>query len=168
MKPAPIIFEPMGGEEIAHLTELTLRSKRYWDYPHDILTKWGEAFTAPPDEAFTERRVVGARAANFGPVVGYYALSSNNFGTNEVELTHLFVDPGMISMGYGRKLFDEAVRHAHQLGGHTLRVVCDAKAEPFYRHIQPSVERVRDVSNPIPSYATFMLRFVIDVKPPNS
>jgi GNAT superfamily N-acetyltransferase len=57
------------------------------------------------------------------------------WGYPVVELGHLFIEPGLVRRGHGRRLLERAARTAHVLGFRTLRIQGDPNAEPFYQSL---------------------------------
>ena len=51
------------------------------------------------------------------------------------RLQHLWIDPPFIGKGLGRFLFEHARATAKNSGRHTLEIIADPNAEPFYRHM---------------------------------
>jgi GNAT superfamily N-acetyltransferase len=116
-------------EEGPFLTELTLRSKAYWGYDEEFMT------SARADLAF--------EAAKFLPGFHVYVLEEGPLrlgfcsllplDARTVELHDLFVEPGAIGKGYGRRLFDHAVGVARELGYEAMILTADPHAEAFYQ-----------------------------------
>ncbi len=69
-------------------------------------------------------------AVSGGEAVGFYALVG---GGQRLDLEHLWVLPAWIGTGLGRRLFEHAMRRAHELGARTVTIEADPNAEGFYR-----------------------------------
>jgi N-acetylglutamate synthase-like GNAT family acetyltransferase len=114
-------------DDATALTELTMRSKAHWGYDDVFLS--------------AARRELEFRPEKFQPgfhvylledgevILGFYSLIPRG---EEVELHDLFVEPGHIGTGCGKRLWDHAMTVARQLGFHTVIFTADPNAEPFY------------------------------------
>lgn len=113
-------------EEAPLLHDLTQRSVMYWDYPPEFLD-W-----EPESIAVTPEFLQGSTSAVMeidGEVTGYYSLVRKDDG---LYLDKLFVDPGWIGTGQGKRLWLHAVDQARAVGATTLHIDADPNAAPFY------------------------------------
>ena len=104
-----------------------MRSKAHWAYTDEFLDAVRSILT------FSEADLAGSpvyvlEAAS--EPVGMYRLTGS---PPEGELEDLWLDPRVIGIGAGRRLFDHAVATAHELGFDSLRIESDPNAEGFYR-----------------------------------
>jgi GNAT superfamily N-acetyltransferase len=113
--------------ESATLTELALRSKAHWDYDADFLEKCRAELTLSP-AYITEHHVYVVEESEC--VIGFYSLKA---AEDDIELDHLFIEPGAIGRGYGRSLWQHAVETASRLGYSQIVIESDPHAEPFYQ-----------------------------------
>jgi GNAT superfamily N-acetyltransferase len=113
--------------EAALLTELALRSKGYWGYDQAFLDSCRAELTIRPDEV-PGRRIVVAEAA--GQILGFYSVDGQ---PPAGELGNMWVEPGWIGTGVGRRLWQHAMTTAREAGFVTLRIGADPGAEGFYR-----------------------------------
>jgi GNAT superfamily N-acetyltransferase len=120
--------------EAGAITDLARRSKAHWGYSQDFLDLVRDMLTVYPDEIREQRVVVADHA---GTILGYYRLEGE---PPNGELADLFVDPGAIGTGLGRRLWEHAVESARKRGFRRLELESDPHAEPFYRHM--GAERV--------------------------
>jgi tRNA (adenine37-N6)-methyltransferase len=111
------------------LTRLAHASKASWGYPDELLALWDADLTLDP--AFVERHDVWAAVAG-DEVVGFYAVTGD--GTTR-EIEHLWVDPGWMGRGMGRRMLDHLVARARAAGVEELRVVSDPHAAGFYQRM---------------------------------
>jgi GNAT superfamily N-acetyltransferase len=79
--------------------------------------------------AFLERNPAFVLLRDQRPI-GFYGLE--RLSASEAELSHLFVDPGAIGCGYGRRLVAHACRVAREHGYSALEIQSDPHAERFY------------------------------------
>jgi N-acetylglutamate synthase-like GNAT family acetyltransferase len=116
-------IRPARPDEAAALSELALRSKAHWGYDAEFLDRCRAVLTLRSDEIEARRTVL---AEEDEKVQGFYTLDDG-------ELGNLWIDPGHLRKGVGRRLWAHAVETARALGFKELFVVADPHAEGFYR-----------------------------------
>jgi GNAT superfamily N-acetyltransferase len=124
-QPEFLIRRAVAGEAAA-LSALALRSKAHWGYGERFLER------VRPLLIFTEADLAGSPVYVLsvdGDAMGVYRLSGS---PPEGELEDLWLDPSLIGLGYGRRLFDHARRTARGLGFRSLLIEGDPNAEGFY------------------------------------
>jgi GNAT superfamily N-acetyltransferase len=112
-------------EEAETLSDISLRSKGYWGYPHEMLEAWRPDLTLTRD--YIRRNPVRCVLLE-DRLVGFYALKTGD----EHYLDHLWLVPEAIGQGIGRLAFEHAVRLAHELGMQSFVIISDVHAEGFY------------------------------------
>lgn len=122
----PLIRQAEPGEADT-LSALAMRSKAHWGYAGDFLEGVRAILTF--SEADLAASPVYVLEAASEPV-GMYRLTGS---PPEGELEDLWLDPRVIGIGAGRRLFDHAMATARELGFHSLRIESDPNAEGFYR-----------------------------------
>ncbi|MFI1452860.1 GNAT family N-acetyltransferase [Streptomyces roseus] len=115
--------------EAEELGALVLRSKAYWGYDAEFLASCAPELRIRAGE-MAERRIVVAEDAEGGRVLG---LASLEGGPPVARLGLLFVEPGAIGRGVGRRLYRHALRRAAGLGVRRLLIDADPHAAGFYR-----------------------------------
>jgi GNAT superfamily N-acetyltransferase len=123
---AGMLLRPARPDEAALLGALALRSKGHWGYDVAFLEACRAELTIPADEVGRRRTTV---AELDGAVVGMYTIDG---APPVAELGQMFVDPGHIGRGIGRRLWAHAVERARAEGIHTLTIDADPFAETFY------------------------------------
>ncbi|GLY64110.1 GNAT family N-acetyltransferase [Amycolatopsis taiwanensis] len=114
-------------DEATVLSELALRSKAHWGYDDAFLEACRAELTLRPADLAEQRATV----AQVGDrVVGFYTLAGQ---APEGELACLFVEPGHIGTGVGRRLWQHAVDTARALDFERFTLDADPFAETFYR-----------------------------------
>ena len=93
------------------LTELTIRSKDYWNYGRDQIEAWRDELTI--DQACLDSHAIFKGIIADG-IVGYYAFQVESL--TRVKLTHLFVDPPFIGKDYGKHLLSDAIERVRAQG----------------------------------------------------
>ena len=136
-----LTFHRARPEEAAALTELALRSKAHWGYDAEFIEDCRVALTIGPAEV--EKAPYFMLQEN-GIVVGFYGLTTL---ATAIELSFLFVEPGSIGRGHGRRLFRHAVVTAREAGGQHLLIQSDPNAEGFYTAM--GAERIGELPSPV-------------------
>jgi GNAT superfamily N-acetyltransferase len=113
--------------DAALLSELAVRSKGHWGYDQMFLDSCRAELTIRPDEV-SGRRIVVAEAA--GQILGFYSVDGH---PPVGELGNMWVEPGWIGTGVGRRLWQHAMTTARKAGFVALRIGADPGAEGFYR-----------------------------------
>lgn len=121
-----ILLRAARPEEADLLGELALRSKAHWGYDQDFLNQCRQELTFQPEEIAARRIVV---AESYGQVVGFYSVDGD---APEGELGNMWVDPGSIGTGVGRRLWEHAIDSARRAGFTLLRIEAEPSAEGFY------------------------------------
>ncbi len=112
--------------DAVRLSDLAIASKQFWGYDAAFMEKCREELTVSP--AYIEANQTWVLEVN-GAIVGFYILKGE---APEAELTFLFIAPDCIRQGYGRRLWDNAVALAKELGIETIAIESDPYAEGFY------------------------------------
>ena len=108
------------------LTRIAHASKASWGYPSEMLALWDVDLTLEPD--FVERHDVWAAVAG-DEAVGFYAVTGDRPGR---EIEHLWVAPGWMGHGVGRRMVEHLLERARAAGADEVRVVSDPHAAGFY------------------------------------
>jgi GNAT superfamily N-acetyltransferase len=124
---ADIRMRRARAQEADVLSELALRSKGHWGYDQEFLDACRAELTFGPDEV-SDRHFVVAEAGD--QVLGFYSVD----GEPPVgELGNMWVEPGWIGAGLGRRLWEHAMATAREAGFTTLNIGAEPHAEGFYR-----------------------------------
>lgn len=116
-----------GASDATALTELAMRSKAYWGYDGSFLSDVRRELEFRPEKFQPDFHVY--LLENGDGIIGFYSLIAKG---DEVELHDLFVDPSHIGTGCGKQLWNHAINLVRKLGFHTLTLIADPNAEPFY------------------------------------
>jgi GNAT superfamily N-acetyltransferase len=120
--------------DAAVLTDLALRSKRFWGYDDDFMQAIAPDMVVLPEYLEYEHGIV----AEYGEVIAGYAILRVEGAL--AHLRDLFIEPAFMNRGLGTVLLGEAVRIARSAGAKRLRLVSDPNAVPFYVRRGFSVE----------------------------
>ncbi len=124
-----ITLRPARPEEAAALTALCLRSKAVWGYDAAFLEACREELTLTPADLGGAGVIV---AVLDGVAVG---LAEISVAGESAELEKLFVEPGLLRGGVGRRLFTWAVEAARAQGAARMEIAADPGAADFYRRM---------------------------------
>lgn len=128
-------------QEAGALSALALRSKAHWGYDAGFMEACRRELTLTPE--FIEHDHVYVLESG-GCLIGFYTLTKWNA---DIELGHFFVDPPAIGRGAGRRLWEDAVDRAVELGYTRLIIQSDPNAEGFYRKL--GAERIGEVPSQV-------------------
>lgn len=121
-----------GNAEVVDTTELTEvahAAKRHWGYPEEWIALWSDELTIRPDYLMRHR----VRVIRDGRILGWCATYRDDDDVAWLEAC--WVRPECSGQGIGKRLVDDAVRIAAELGASTMRVVSDPNAEGFYERL---------------------------------
>lgn len=114
-------------EEAQLLTDLAIRSKAYWGYDDRFMAACRAELTVSP-QAIREHATFVIETDR---IVGFYMLRPVDAQETELEL--LFVEPGEIGRGQGKRLIEHAKATARAAGYRSIVVQGDPHADGFYR-----------------------------------
>lgn len=115
-------------EEANLLTEVTLRSKAHWQYDAAFLAATKHELEFQPGKFLPDFHVYVLEDGQ--NIRGFCSLIP--IAPARIELHDLFVEPGYIGKGHGKRLWDHAIELARGLGFRTVVLTADPHAEPFY------------------------------------
>lgn len=126
-----IAIRPAERGEAESLTALCLRSKAHWGYDAEFMRLSTPAVTV--HEADIEAGLVLVACDTTGRAAGLVRVRPQD--ETEAELGLMFVDPGSIGGGIGRRLFMAAAALARDLGARRMTILADPNAAPFYERM---------------------------------
>ncbi|HEV2808973.1 MAG TPA: GNAT family N-acetyltransferase [Acidimicrobiales bacterium] len=118
-------------DEARLLTELALRSKRYWGYDEAFLETCSDELRLTAEEVCQLHVTVAEN--DDGRIVGFYALRGAT--DDDADVSFFFVDPDVIGTGIGRILFAYLVEAALSAGFSRFRIDSDPGAAGFYERM---------------------------------
>jgi GNAT superfamily N-acetyltransferase len=124
------MIRPATTNELVALSDLALRSKAHWGYDEEFLSACREELTLHEDDLASKPTFVLERA---GCAIGFYTLEA--ISEDQVELCFLFVEPGAIGQGYGRRLLEHAKGEAIARGFSIMMIQADPHVTGFYQHL---------------------------------
>lgn len=149
--PATIRIRRARQEEADALTALATRAKAHWGYDAEFMERVTDAMAlSPADIAAHEVFVLQDPS---GAVVGFHRVIPGD----PAELEDMWVEPGAMGNGHGRRLFEHATAIARALGAAALELDADPNAVGFYERM--GMERVGETpSTLIPGRALPRMR----------
>lgn len=121
------MIRPARDDECALLTRLALRSKASWGYSEQFMADCVDELTISEGDIREHAFFI---LEQDGEVVGFCALREGDDGRG--ELADMFVEPGHLRRGHGRRLVEHAKRTARTRGWRSLVVEADPNARAFY------------------------------------
>lgn len=150
------------------LTDLCRRSKAHWGYRAEMLARWADDLRIRPADIRDDTVLIAT--AGVGPsgtprVSGFARVAARD---DHAQLCDLWLEPGYIGTGLGRRLWDAAVSVARTLPFRELRFAADPNAEPFYARM--GARRIGDVPSEVIEGRTlglwaFQLRPTVETTP---
>jgi N-acetylglutamate synthase-like GNAT family acetyltransferase len=116
-----------SAEEAGDLSELALRSKAYWGYDTEFLTRCRDELTLDAEQIEANPTFL---IEEQGALLGFYAVQQ--IASDRMELSFLFVEPTAIRRGHGRTLIEHAKRRVREAGFRILEIQGDPHAADFY------------------------------------
>ena len=109
------------------LTELTIRSKDYWNYGTKQIEEWRDDLTIN-QKYIDENQVYKLTVAD--KLTGFYAFQPEN--TKTIKLSFLFIEPEAIGKGYGKVLVSDFLQRIEESEFESVVLDADPNAEKFY------------------------------------
>ena len=110
------------------LTDLTIRSKAYWNYSQEQIELWREDLTITKDY-INKNQVHILFDQEF--LIGYYSFYLTDKST--VKLDNIFIDPAFIGKGYGKKLMERFIHNSREMNLEKIELISEPHAEDFYK-----------------------------------
>jgi len=110
------------------LTDLTIRSKSYWEYSAEQIESWKDDLTIT--SAYINKYEVYKLTINKNIIIGYYSYMFLNHAI--IKLDNLFIDPRYMGKGFGTLLMDEFLKRIKTLLLEKVTLDADPNAEKFY------------------------------------
>ena len=110
------------------LTDLTIRSKSYWDYSAEQIMSWKDDLTITT--AYIDKNEVYKLSNKHNIIIGYYSYIILNNAV--IKLDNLFIDPPYIGHDYGTLLMNDFLKRIKSLKFEKVTLDADPNAEKFY------------------------------------
>ncbi len=109
------------------LTDITKKSKAYWEYSDEQMREWSDLLTIT--EEYIQNNEVYKLVINQS-IVAYY--SYFEIEKNSVRLDNLFVSPENIGKGYGKLLMNDFILKIKKSEAQRIILDADPNAQKFY------------------------------------
>jgi len=123
-------IEKTGRTDAKVLTDLTIRSKSYWNYGKKQIEKWREELTIT-EKYIDENQIY--KLVSDDILIGFYAYQPEN--ETDIKLNYLFVEPKFIGKGYGKILITNFLKRVQNTEFKRVILDADPNAEKFYSGI---------------------------------
>jgi GNAT superfamily N-acetyltransferase len=124
------------------LADLAVAAKSHWGYSDDFLERARRSLNVPA-EAIDAGRVFVLEDEQ-GEMIGFFGFEGESPAG---VLEWMFLRPGNIGRGLGRRMWVEALERARGLGFEELLIESDRYAEAFYAHM--GATRVGESRSPV-------------------
>lgn len=122
-----MLIEKAISEDHLSLTDLTVRSKSFWNYSEHQIKEWLPVLTI--SEAYIEEKEV-YKLVKDDEIIAYYAYVANS--PNVVLLDNMFVLPEYIGKGLGKKMMNDFLQRVKPQGCSKVILYSDPNSEGFY------------------------------------
>lgn len=116
--------------DASRLTNLTIRSKAYWNYSPQQIEEWREDLTITESDLLQQQIFM---LVDCKELKGFYAY--NHISDSDVKLNYLFIDPQFIGKGLGRILMNDFLQRIGQTQYERVVLDADPNAELFYKKL---------------------------------
>ena len=120
-------IERANKTDAEKITELTIRSKDYWNYGAKQIEEWSDELTIT-SKYIDENHVYKLITTN--ELVGFYAFQLIN--QKVIKLDFLFIEPMFIGKGYGKVLLTDFLQRIKKTEYEKIILEADPNAEKFY------------------------------------
>lgn len=110
------------------LTEITKKSKAYWGYSEEQISKWNDVLTITKE--YIENNSVFKLVIE-NKIIGYYSYIEKE--KNTVKLDNLFILPEHIGKGFGKNLMNDFLNKMHFQKCRKITLDSEPNAEEFYK-----------------------------------
>jgi GNAT superfamily N-acetyltransferase len=127
-----IEFRTAKPSEAEKLYKLAIVSKAHWGYSSEFMEACKDELSHTPHQLASEEYIYNVAVKNES-IIGFYKLE--NIHQETILLEALFVDPTVIGVGVGRKLYEHAKQVGADNGAEFIEVQSDPNAEGFYKSV---------------------------------
>jgi GNAT superfamily N-acetyltransferase len=153
--------------EAAVLSQISLQSKRYWNYPEEYYRLWEKELLITPEYIKTNVIFVYERQ---GKPVAYYSIVqiSEDMKISGITITqgywldHMFVRPKLIGSGLGRQMFTHLSDWCLSKSVERIHLLADPHSRGFYEKM--GCEYQQEYPSTIPGRTTPLFLFRIGVR----
>ncbi len=112
------------------ITDLTIRSKNYWNYGERQIAEWKDELTIT--SKYIDENQVYKLSTN-DELIGFYAFQTEN--DKILKLNFLFIEPKYIGKGYGKILMTDFLKRIRETDYEKVTLDTDPNAEKFYERV---------------------------------
>jgi len=123
-------IEKANRTDANKITDLTIRSKDFWNYGAEQIAQWKDDLTITSE--YIDKNEVFKLSIE-KEIIGFYAFNSENKST--VKLNFLFLEPNFIGKGYGKILLNDFLKRMNETDYEKVTLDADPNAEQFYARV---------------------------------
>ncbi|GAB6194301.1 GNAT family N-acetyltransferase [Desulfocastanea catecholica] len=151
-------------EDSSTLTDISFKSKKYWEYPDKYFQIWKEELTIT--NSYITDNFVYVFEKN-SSIIAYYSIINlaeqikiqNIYLEKGYWLEHMFVLPEYIGQNIGRQMFYHLLKTCKRQIIQEISVLSDPNSKQFY--LKMGFEYIRDIPSTIKNRTTPQLRLII-------
>ena len=117
-------IEKANRTDANKITDLTIRSKDFWNYGAEQIAQWKDDLTITSE--YIDKNEVFKLSIE-KEIIGFYAFNSENKST--VKLNFLFLEPNFIGKGYGKILLNDFLKRMNETDYEKVTLDADPNAE---------------------------------------
>lgn len=119
-------FRTASAEDLDILNQISVQSKRHWNYPEEWIERWKADLTITETDLSEQTITVAVRHST---IIGFCAIQEN---PGYYDIMHLWVLPDFIGQGYGKQLLQYSIQSVCK-ESKPIHVESDPNAEAFYQ-----------------------------------
>lgn len=131
------MIRPAKNNESEILTNISFKSKGYWNYPKHFFDIWKSELTIT-EQYISENEVFILEENDCA--IAYYSVVElkNDIEISGIKISkgfwleHMFVLPEFIGNGFGTKMFQHLVNHYRDKNINEMGILADPNAKSFY------------------------------------
>ncbi len=123
-------IEKANRTDAEKITNLTIRSKNYWNYGDKQIAEWKDELTIT-SKYVDDNQVYKLTKDN--ELIGFYAFQPKN--NKIIKLNFLFIEPKYIGKEYGKLLMTDFLKRIEETDYEKITLDADPNAEKFYERV---------------------------------
>jgi len=159
------MIRPAKNDESESLTNISFKSKGYWDYPKQFFEVWQNELIIT--QKYIDENEIFVLEENGSPIAFYSIIELKN----EIEISgikinkgywldHMFVIPEFIGSGFGKKMFEHLKNYCRNNNIIDLGILADPNAKSFYEKM--GCDYQREYPSTIKNRTTPFLKFRVN------
>jgi GNAT superfamily N-acetyltransferase len=121
-----LYYIPATYQDCDLLTTTALQSKRYWNYPDELMQLWKDDLTIDANYIWGNSVV---KVFDDNEFIGFFSLVEIEAG---IEIDHFWLVPNNIRKGYGKVIFAYIKEYVKKMNKTRVELTADPNAKIFY------------------------------------